>query len=148
MTLQANYGPIADACNGTTKTFSLPWPFRAQSDVVVQLLDANNNPISPAPVLNGSGTYDYVITGTPDPNTGFYPSGNIVFNNAPPSTDTAWRGRATLDWQDKSYPINGRFPAKSFVSCSPEVAITTASAPSQLPRRYYYSERISLRAAS
>jgi hypothetical protein len=113
MTLQANYGPIADACNGTTKTFSLPWPFRAQSDVVVQLLDANNNPISPAPVLNGSGTYDYVITGTPDPNTGFYPSGNIVFNNAPPSTDTAWRGRATLDWQDKSYPINGRFPAKS-----------------------------------
>ena len=113
MTIQANYNPVSDVGNGSTTTFNLPWPFRAQADVVAIVLDANGNPVGSPPVLNGGGTYDYTITGTPDPDTGFYPSGNVVFNTALPAGYIAYRARSTLNWQDKSFPTNGRFPAKS-----------------------------------
>src|SRR5215831_5762673 len=113
MTIQANFNPLSDFGNGSTTTFGITWPFRAQTDIVVWLLDQNGNPLATQPVLNGGGTYDYTITGTPDPNTGFYPSANIVFNNPPTASMIVWRTRQTLDWQDKSLPTNGRFPAKS-----------------------------------
>jgi hypothetical protein len=114
--IEAGYAPIVDAGNGTTTTFSIPWPIRSPVDVDVVLLDVNNVPIAPPPVLNGGGQYDYVVTGTPDPDTGYMYTANVVFNTAPPASMSVWRGRSTDNEQDKVLPSNGRFPAKSVES--------------------------------
>lgn len=113
MTTPNNYEPLSTACNGVTTNFAISWPFVATSHVIVMLYQADGTALSPAPVLNGAGTYDYTITGTPDTDLGIYPSGTIVFNNAPSSSYTCKRWRQTPAAQAKELPSNGRFPAKS-----------------------------------
>ena len=114
MTISAAYAINQDNGNGSTRIFSVNFPFGGPGDLVVQLFDtvAQAN-ISPAPVLNGAGTYDYTVSGTPNSDTGIYPNGSVTFNNAPPSTYEAVRARATPLLQSLSLGNNGRFPAKS-----------------------------------
>lgn len=114
MTIETTYAPAVSAGNGTTTAFAVPWPFAAAADLDVQLLSATTGlPLSPAPVLNGAGTYDYTVAGAADPDTGIYPNGTVTFNTAPSAAYNVWRGRATADAQDKLLPSNGRFPAKA-----------------------------------
>lgn len=70
-------GPYA--CNGVTTTFSFPYYFLAQSDLVVMIDDGAGN------IVTKTLTTDYTITGTQAAN-GTYPSGgSVVFGVAPAS---------------------------------------------------------------
>jgi hypothetical protein len=114
MTVNAPYYPLGSAGNGTTTDFGVPWPIRDPSDLVVEVIDAVTLvPISPPPMLNGGGVYDYQVVGTPDPDTGFYPTSDVILNSAPLGGMDVMITRATLDRQDKVFVTNGRFPAKS-----------------------------------
>lgn len=71
--------------NATTTEFSYPYDFFAATDLLVQLFDTQTNQwVSPAPVLNGNGTYDYTVTGTVN-SDGEYTGATVTFNNAPPA---------------------------------------------------------------
>jgi|GEM_PF-6098137 hypothetical protein len=81
------------AGDGTTTGFPFPVVFTAPADISVALtMGAAQVPVTV--VLNGGGTYDYQVIGTPDPQTGEYLSGaTVAFNTAPPAgyTVTLWR---------------------------------------------------------
>lgn len=78
--------------NGATTAFAVPYPYFTASDIVVTLFNTTSNAtVTPAPVLNGSGTYDYQLSGVsaysyPVNNVTEYTGGTITFNNAPPAT--------------------------------------------------------------
>jgi hypothetical protein len=114
MTITADYVPNIDLGNGATRIFAVNFPFNAASDLLVTLFDtvalAN---VSPSPILNGGGTFDYTVAGTPDPDTGIYPSGSITFNTAPLSNYKAVRQRLTAKRQSTALTSNGPFPAKT-----------------------------------
>lgn len=114
MTIETTYSPLRSVCNGVTTSFPLSWPFADPADIDVQLIVvATGLPLAPPPVLNGGGANDYIVTGTPDPDTGIYPNGSVLFNAAPSAAYIAFRARATGDVQDILLPANGRFPAKA-----------------------------------
>lgn len=114
MTISADYAPGIDIGNGVTTTFPVNFPFGAKSDLLVTLNTiATGLDVSPAPVLNGAGTYDYAVSGTPNADTGIYPNGTVTFNTAPPSTMKVVRARATPQRQNVSLTNNGPFPAKT-----------------------------------
>lgn len=114
MTISADYVPNIDLGNGATRTFAVNFPFGAAADLAVSLYDTVANvDVTPAPVLNGGATYDYTVTGTPNPDTGIYPSGSVTFNSAPLSSYKVVRERATPQRQSLSLTNNGPFPAKS-----------------------------------
>jgi lysophospholipase L1-like esterase len=99
--------------NGTTKAFAYPDGFILTSDIQVRLFDTSANAlVSPQPVLNGSGTYDYTVSGTFDTtNTGYYSSGTVTFNNAPLGNHRVTLTRAVTKTQPTQYLDNSKFPA-------------------------------------
>jgi hypothetical protein len=109
------YSPPQYAGNGVTTTFGFPFNFFAPSDLGVSLLTtATGVPVAPQPVLNGAGTYDYVVTGTNDPETGEYLSGGaVVFTNAPLSGVKVTIARSVSNLQLSSLTANGPQPAKT-----------------------------------
>lgn len=114
MTISADYGPNIDLGNGVTTVFAVNFPFGAKADLLVTLFTiATAANVSPAPVLNGAATYDYAVSGTPNPDTGIYPSGSVTFNTAPPAGCKVVRERATPQRQNTSLTSNGPFPAKT-----------------------------------
>lgn len=114
MTISADYFPNIDLGNGTTVTFAVNFPFGAPGDLVVNLFDtAALTNLAPAPVLNGAGTYDYIVSGTPNSDTGIYPGGSITFNTAPPASYRVVRERVTARRQNTALTNNGPFPAKA-----------------------------------
>lgn len=114
MTISADYGPLIDSGNGVTVNFAVTFPFDEKSDLAVTLYDTvAGADVTPPPALNGIGLYDYTVSGTPDVSTGIYPSGAVVFNNAPLANHKVIRSRATPQRQPLALLDNARFPAKS-----------------------------------
>lgn len=114
MTISADYAPNIDLGNGVTTAFAVNFPFGAKADLKITLNTiATGIDITPAPVLNGAGTYDYSVAGTPDADTGIYPNGTVTFITAPPSTLKVVRERITPQRQNTSLTNNGPFPAKT-----------------------------------
>ena len=114
MTISADYGPLIDSGNGTTKDFAVTFPFDEKSDLVVTLFDtAAGADVAPPPALNGIATYDYVVTGTVNPDTGIYPGGTVTFNTAPLAGWNIIRARNTPERQPVYLIDNARFPAKT-----------------------------------
>lgn len=98
--------------NGTTTLFAYGNVFFVTSDLVVTLFDTvANAAVSPAPVLNGSGTYDYTVTGTFNAATGEFPNGTVTFNNAPLSNHRITLSRAVPPTQQTQLLDNAKFPA-------------------------------------
>lgn len=102
--------------NGSTVSFSFPYPFFAGSDLAVTLFDQNADAdVSPAPVLNGSGSFDYQVQGTQDATTGQYLSGaNVVFNTAPLGSYLVVIARATPMTQPFASADNQPFSSVGF----------------------------------
>lgn len=112
MTIEKEYAPQDSLADGTTTTFVLSWPFADPKDITVTLYYSVSGSIySPAPVLNGTATYDYQISGT-KADTGLYSAGAVTFRNAPPSGLSVIRSRSTTIEQGSLLKLNGRFPAK------------------------------------
>jgi hypothetical protein len=93
-TVSSSGSTVQAAGNGTTTQFTFPYPYLAATDLVVTLFNtASNANVSPAPVLNGAGTYDYTVTGISPVSSGNnvteYGSATITFNTAPPGGDVA-----------------------------------------------------------
>lgn len=114
MTISADYAPGIDMGNGVTTAFPINFPFSAKAEVAITLYDTSAAAnVSPAPVMNGAGAIDYVISGSADANTGIFPNGTVTFNSAPPSSYKVVRERATAQRQNASLTNNGPFPAKT-----------------------------------
>ena len=113
MTVSATYSPESYTGNASTTAFSFPYQFIAQADLLVTLFDTSAGAyVSPQPVLNGAGTYDYAISGTVDTNRGEYLSGGtITFNNAPLANHRIDIIRVTARTQAVQLQPNGPFPA-------------------------------------
>lgn len=114
MTISADYAPGINVGNGVTTAFPVNFPFGAKADLLINLFNTSTGAnLSPAPVLNGAGANDYTVSGTPDADTGIYPSGTVTFNTAPSSTYKIVRERVTPQRQNASLTNNGPFPAKT-----------------------------------
>ena len=115
MTVSNTIAKEVYTCNGSTVSFSFPNPFFVPSDLDVQLLNtATGAFVSPAPALNGSGTYDYTVSGTLDPTILEYLSGGTVTtNNAPPAGYVLMILRSIPETQQAVYNNNTLFPAKT-----------------------------------
>ena len=115
MTVSAVYTPPRYTGNGTTTAFPFPYSFFAPGDLVLTLFNTSTNAIvSPAPVLNGAGTYDFTVTGTQDTSTGEYLSGGTVtLNTALPGNYILVIARAPAATQLTSLAQNAPFPSKS-----------------------------------
>jgi hypothetical protein len=114
MTVAASYGPVQFTGDGTTRAFPFAYPFFAASDLVVTLFNTSTDTaVTPAPVLNGSGTYDYTVTGTQDIATGEYLSGGTVTCNNAPASMTITIARDVAATQNTALVNNGPFPAKA-----------------------------------
>lgn len=115
MTVSTTANSIQYAGNGVTTSFSFPYVFFADSDLVVTLfIVATSADYSPAPVLNGGATYDYTISGTFDADLGEYPAGaNVVFTTAPPTGYTVVLVRDVPATQDVDLLDNTKFPAST-----------------------------------
>ena len=114
MTVAATYTAPQYTGDGATTGFTFPYAFFATTDLVVILFDtATNANVSPQPVLGGTGTYDYAITGTQDVNLGEYPNGTITFNTAPLSNHRITIQRSIQAIQPITLLNTGPFPAKT-----------------------------------
>ena len=115
MTVSSVYEPPQYVGNGTTTTFSFPYPFFAPGDLALTILNlANDLPVTPAPVLNGGNTYDFTVSGTQDVNTGEYLGGGVVtLNNALPGNYSLTITRSVSATQQVSLNQNGPFPSKT-----------------------------------
>ena len=115
MTVASTYSPPQYTGNGTTTIFAFPFQFFTPSDLVPLLYDtvalAN---VSPEPVLNGSNTYAFTVTGTQDAATGEYLTGaNVVFNNPLPGNYQLTIQRNVQPVQNVSLAALAPFPAKT-----------------------------------
>lgn len=111
MSIGGSYTPGRSNGDGSTKVFSVSFPFMAAADLVVTLFDTNANAnVTPAPVLNGGGTYDFTASAVLDSRTGEFTSGTITFNNAPLANHKVIRSRGTAQTQPNVFPINGPLP--------------------------------------
>ncbi len=112
MTVNTTIAKEQASGNGSTTSFSFPYPLLEDDDLLVTLVDNNGAAVST--VLDGAGTYDYSISGTYDTDYQGYTTGvNCVFNTAPPSGY-----RLTLSYsidikQATDYVDNDDFPANS-----------------------------------
>lgn len=115
MTVASTYTPPQYLGDGVTKGFSFPYSFFAAGDLGVLLFDTSAGAsVSPAPVVGGSGTYDYTVSGTRDAETGEYLSGGTVtLNTAPPSTYTVTLTRSVGATQNVALSDGAPFPAKT-----------------------------------
>lgn len=110
--------------NGGTTSFGFsagdptaPIPYFAPADIVVLLFDTTaNQDVSPAPVLNGGGTYDYQITGAAQDstgNTGEYSGASILFNTAPPANYRITLERIIAATQGAVLKDNNKLPTQA-----------------------------------
>lgn len=99
--------------NGVTTAFAFPYVFFLPSDLVVSLYDTVNEVVvSPAPVLNGAGTFDYTVNGTLDPASGEYLTGaTVTFNTAPLASYQVTLLRVIAPLQQIALIDNNKFPA-------------------------------------
>lgn len=113
MTVSSTTSLIQYSGNGTTKAFSFPYPFFAFTDLVVTLFDTNAGLlVTPAPVLNGGGTYDYSCSGVQDSVSGEFLSGcTVTFNNAPLGNHRITIQRILAATQNLALIDNAKFPA-------------------------------------
>ncbi len=113
MTVTASYSPLYTAGDGVTTSFAASWPVFASTDIKVDVYDTSlGSLVSPAPVLNGGGTYDYTVTlGSQDTNTGEYASATVVLNTAVSSRYRVIRRRQVAAQQPSQFRNNELFPA-------------------------------------
>lgn len=115
MTVPSTYVPPQYTGNGATVAFAFSYNFFDPTDLLVNLFDTTAvADVAPQPVLNGGATYDYIITGSKDADTGEYLSGaTITFNNAPLANHRVTISRSVPATQNSLFINNSRFPAKS-----------------------------------
>ena len=113
MTISSSTNRVQATGNGVTTSFSYPYVFFATSDLLVTLFDTTTNAaVTPAPVLGGSATYDYTVSGTFDSATGEYLSGaNVVFLTAPPANYRVTIEGVIPQTQSVTLIDNAKFPA-------------------------------------
>ncbi len=112
MTINSQRAPVRAQGNGATVSFAFAYPYFAAADLQVLLFDqVANDLVAPAPVLNGAAQYDYTLDGVADPETGMFPSTNVVFNNAPLGTYLVVIVSAVPRTQNVDIANGGRFPA-------------------------------------
>lgn len=105
--------------NGSTRAFAFPYPYFQSSDLVVILFNSSTGAaVSPAPVLNGGGTFDYTVTGisafsSTGNNVLEFASATITFNSAPPGGDLVVIARSIAATQALNLLDNAKFPASS-----------------------------------
>lgn len=115
MTLSSTTSKIQYTGNGSSVSFSFPYVFFVPSDLSVTLFDTSlNQAVTPAPVLNGAGTYDYTVSGTQDAVSGEYLTGAaVVFNTAPLGNHRITVARAVAALQQTAFVDNSKFPASA-----------------------------------
>lgn len=105
--------------NGTTTAFSFLYPYFLSTDLTVTLTNpTTGQPVSPAPVLNGGGTYDYTVAGVsafsyPSNNVTEFASATVTFNTAPPANYQITLQRAVPSTQLLNLLDNAPMPASS-----------------------------------
>lgn len=115
MTVSSTTNKIQYTGNGATVAFGFPYLMFAASDLLVTLYDTTANAdVSPAPVLNGSATYDYTFAGTFDATLGEYTAGGtITFVTAPPANYRVTIERVVPQTQAVTLIDNSKFPANT-----------------------------------
>ena len=115
MTVSTTTNRIQYNGDGTTVDFGFPYVMFAASDLLVTLYDtAAMADVSPAPVLNGSDTYDYTFAGTFDADRGEYTAGGTVtFNTAPITGYRVTIERVVPQTQAVTLIDNSKFPANT-----------------------------------
>ena len=112
MTVTANNPKVQYTGNGTTTSFSFPYPLLQKEDLLVSLLDSTGADVSVA--LDGSGTYDYTITGTYDSSYQGYTGGvTCTFITAPPANYGITFSYNVAIEQTTDYVDNDDFPANT-----------------------------------
>jgi len=112
MTVASTYQPVTYVGNGTTRAFAFPYAFQQPSDLVVALYDTVAlAAVTPAPVLDGGGTYDFFVTATQDGRTGEYSAATVTLNNAPPGNYMIGLTRATSMLQTTEFLNAGSLPS-------------------------------------
>jgi len=71
--------------DGSTVAFSFSYEVFDLADVVVELYDDSNPNVVKTGTKDGSGTYDYTVTGSLNATTNRYESVTVTFNTAPPA---------------------------------------------------------------
>lgn len=118
-TVSSTSSQVVYTGNGTTASFNFPYPYFQPTDILVTLVNtATDTALSPAPALNGSGTYDYTVTGVSaysaaSNNVSEYASATITFNNPPPGNYTINFTRNVPATQLLNQLDNSKFPAAS-----------------------------------
>src|SRR5882672_883919 len=99
--------------DGVTTDYGFPIPFIEANDLIVSLiLTATGVPITPAPVMGGGATYDYILIVAEPPPHISYPTGATVrFNTAPLATYTVLLKRVTDDVQPVALIDDAKLPA-------------------------------------
>lgn len=140
MTISSTTNKVQYTGNAVTTSFSFPYVFFAQADLTVTLYDTTANAaISPAPVLNGSGTYDYTISGTFDTPTGEYLSGaNVVFNTAPPANYRITIERIVSPTQLTALVDGSKFPAATVNGTFDKLTVLVQRAYQLITQALYY----------
>lgn len=140
MTVSTVYAPAITTGNGATRAFVAPWSFLSIASIGVVLFDTvANAQISPAPALNGSGTYDFTVAATQDSRTNEYTSATVTLNNAPPGNIIVSITRNTSQLQTTQFINAGPLPAAAIevgldaaILCAQE-ALQSAGRAAQAP---------------
>jgi hypothetical protein len=88
MTIATEQVKVQYQGNGTTTVFAIPYPLVTPQNLSVTLYDSVNfGNVTPNPILNGDGTYDFTFSGELDPagKQEYIADNQITFNTAPPS---------------------------------------------------------------
>lgn len=110
MGVSSTQSRIAYTGDGTSTSFSFPYYFSGESDLVVYLYDT----ILGGTVLQVLNT-DYTVTGTPNAQ-GWFPNGSpVVFTTAPVNTSIVVIFRAPLEVQNYALLQNGNISAIALV---------------------------------
>lgn len=111
MTLEAIIPLTRFSGNGTSTVFAPQFPAYSLDDIDIEVFDDDDDQISVT--RDGSGTYDYVITGNLDSASELYESIRVTFNTAPPSGYTIGVARTGDQSQDLDLSQGGNLPSES-----------------------------------
>jgi hypothetical protein len=99
--------------DGSTVAFSFSYNVFDLADVVVELYSDASPAVLQSATRNGSGIYDYTVTGSLSATTNRYTSVTVTFNTAPPTDYLIGLYRRQDREQDTSLTNGGAFDEKS-----------------------------------
>lgn len=112
MTIQTEVdSAIVYTGNGSQVAFQIPYEFNALADIDVTLTTPAG--VDVTVVSGGSGTYDFVTSGTYSASSGRYVAGFVTFNTAPPASYSIALLRDTADLQAVDLNQGGGIPPEA-----------------------------------